>query len=146
MAETGSETMEGEPGELDGNTVRLLDDIDRSRTLPGHVGPADALSAVLCILSQRITRGQARDFANSMAPGLRTLLRPCVLHRAEPGEVFDREGFLERVAQHLRVGPVEADGISRTVFRAVQARMPSKEIDDVQSQLPPDLKQLWRQP
>lgn len=131
--------------ELDDATARLLEDIARIRFLPVHVSPADALSATLCTLSQRVSGGQARDFASSMAPGLQALLRRCVLHREEKGESFDRDGFVRRVAAHLRVSPEDADWISRAVFRAVQARMSSREVDDLESQLPPDLKQLWRQ-
>jgi uncharacterized protein (DUF2267 family) len=67
----------------------------------------------------------------------------CARHRGERGEVFDRAEFLRRVAAHLNVSVPQAEEISRAVFAAVRRRLPSKEVGDVASQLPRELKELW---
>jgi uncharacterized protein (DUF2267 family) len=119
--------------------------IEQSCALPPDGSAADATSAVLCVLSQRISRGQAAELAEAIPPPVGALMGPCALHRAERPDVFDRREFLRRVAAHLGVTPEQAEEIARAVFAAVQ-EIPSarREVDDVESQLPIDLKLLWR--
>jgi uncharacterized protein (DUF2267 family) len=68
----------------------------------------------------------------------------CARHRGERGEAFDYDEFLGRVAAHLDVSWPAAEEIARTVFAAVRRMLPVKERQDVASQLPQDLEQLWR--
>ena len=130
----------------DGAGARFFEEIARSGVLPMHASAYDAASAVLCTLSQRVTGGEAREFVGTLSSSLQALLAPCVLHRDEGAQTFGREGYLSRVADHLRCSPEEAEDISREVFAAVQAYMPAEEIDRVESELPADLQPLWRPP
>ena len=80
----------------------------------------------------------------SLSPSVQALLTPCVLHRDEGAQAFDREGYLSRVADHLRCSIEEAETISREVFAALQPYMPPLEVEQVENELPEDLKPLWR--
>jgi uncharacterized protein (DUF2267 family) len=79
----------------------------------------------------------------SLPEGLRARVDVCASHRAKRGEVFDRDEFLRRVATHLNVTVLQAEAIARVVFAAVRRWLPGKEVDDVASQLPRELEELW---
>jgi uncharacterized protein (DUF2267 family) len=70
-------------------------------------------------------------------------VQACARHRGARGEAFDYDEFLRHVGAHLDVSGPEAEDITRTVFAAVRRRLPAKEQQDVASQLPWDLEQLW---
>jgi uncharacterized protein (DUF2267 family) len=90
--------------------------------------------------------GQAADLRQAVPSPLRNLFESCPRRRDEPPEVFDRQEFLRRVADRLRIAPHEAEPVARAVFGALLDEVPSvrREVDDVESQLPHDLKELWR--
>jgi uncharacterized protein (DUF2267 family) len=80
-------------------------------------------------------------------PGpLRDLFQPCRRQRTELAESFTRQEFLHRIADRLGIFPDEAESVARTVFAALRDEVPSarREVDDVESQLPKNLKDLWR--
>ena len=135
---------QGNPVLANGAAARFFEHIQRSGALLPRVSPQDAASAVLCTISQRISGGEAQELVGSFSPLLRVLLQPCVIHRGERGQKFGREEYLSLVGHHLHCSPEEAERISRAVFAALRAHMPTKEIDDVESQLPGDLKPMWR--
>jgi uncharacterized protein (DUF2267 family) len=110
---------------------------------PGRRG-TDAAAAVMCVLAQRLSGGEARDLVMTLPEGLRPRVQACARHRGERGEAFDYDEFLRRVAAHLDVSGAMAEEITRTVFAAVGRTLPVKERQDVASQLPWDLEQLWR--
>jgi uncharacterized protein (DUF2267 family) len=118
-------------------------EVEEQGVLPPGVRGTDAASAVLCVLAQRLTGGEAQDLVAALPKGLRTHLEGCVRYPLEQAEPFDRAEFLRRVANHLQVTEPQAEAIARAVFAAVQRRLPSVEVHDVASQLPRDLKDLW---
>jgi uncharacterized protein (DUF2267 family) len=128
----------------DGAAARFFQEIALTGALPRQVSPHDAASAVLCTISRRVSGDQAQDFVGSLSQNVRLLLAPCVIHRDEQSETFGREGFLARVSDHLRCSPEEAEAIARAVFSALHKHMSTKEVDEVENQLPADLKPLWR--
>jgi uncharacterized protein (DUF2267 family) len=140
--------LHAQPGAPDvpASAERFFADIERSRVLPPNVTPADAASAVLCVLSLRVSGGQAGDLRQAMPGPLRDLFQRCPRHREEPPETFDRQEFLRRVADHLGIAPDQAEAVARAVFAALQEQVPSvrPQVDDIESQLPQDLKELWR--
>jgi uncharacterized protein (DUF2267 family) len=79
-----------------------------------------------------------------MPPEVRELLRPALQARTEEPATFDRDEYLQRVAGELKIDRGAAESVVRSVLDAVNRHLPSKELDDVESQLPPNLKQLWR--
>ena len=127
-------------------TTELLEDVRRSGAQPPAVHERDAVKAVLCTLCQRLSRGEARDLVLALPPGLRPLIERCALHRAEPGEVFDREAFVRRVGEHLSITPQQAEALTAAVFAAVKNAISPREVHDISSQLPADLKDLWTGP
>jgi uncharacterized protein (DUF2267 family) len=143
-----SNGLHAQPGapEAPGSVEGFFAHIERSGVLPPNVTPAAAASAVLCVLSQRVSGGQAGDLRQAMPGPLRELFQRCPRHREEPPETFDRQEFLRRVADHLGIASDQAEAIARAVFAALQEQVPSvrPEVDDIESQLPRDLKELWR--
>jgi uncharacterized protein (DUF2267 family) len=119
-------------------------EIEAQGVLPPGVRGVDAVSAVLCVLAQRLTGGEAEDVVASLPKGLRPLVEGCVRYPLDRAEAFDRAEFLRRVAARLHVTVPEAEAVTRAVFAAVRPRLPPVEVDDVASQLPRDLKDLWR--
>ena len=119
-------------------------EIEQQGVLPPGVRGTDAAAAVLCVLAQRLSGGEARDLVVTLPEGLRPRVQACARHRGERGEAFDYDEFLRRVAAHLDVSWPKAEEITRTVFAAVRRTLPVKEQQDVASQLPRDLEQLWR--
>jgi uncharacterized protein (DUF2267 family) len=121
----------------------LAAEIEAQGVLPPGVRGVDAVSAVLCVLAQRLTGGEAEDLVASLPKGLRPLLEGCVRYPLDRAEAFDHAEFLRRVAARLHVTGTQAEAITRTVFAAVRPRLPPVEVDDVASQLPRDLKNMW---
>lgn len=122
----------------------VLDRIEGSGMLPADVRPADAARAVLCALALRMHKDDAQLLAGVLPGELSRLLHPCVRHRRDVPEVFDRPEFLRRVADHLLVSPEQAELIARAVFAALKNRVPAADIQEVATQLPGDLKELWQ--
>jgi osmotically-inducible protein OsmY/uncharacterized protein (DUF2267 family) len=122
---------------------KVLDDIERSGALPAGVGAAEAAAAALCVLALRINADEARELMKFLPADVSRLVRPCARHRAAPIEVFDRDEFLRRVADHLVVSPQESERITRAVFEAVRMWLPVRDVREVAVQLPDDLRDLW---
>jgi uncharacterized protein (DUF2267 family) len=118
--------------------------IEQQAALPPGMRGTDAAAAVLCVLAQRLSGGEARDLVVTLPEGLRPRVQACARHRGERGEAFDYDEFLRRVAAHLGVSAPKAEEITRTVFAAVRRTLPVKEQQDVAGQLPWDQEQLWR--
>lgn len=139
------EQIAGQPTPADEKTKKFFRDIEASGALPEGVSAPDAASAVLCTLTMRVSGGEAREFVETTPPALKSLLEPCVKHRDERPRKFDRDQFLLFVADHLGLGSdtQKAEKIARAVFSAVRVDLPTREIDDVASQLPRDLRDLW---
>jgi osmotically-inducible protein OsmY/uncharacterized protein (DUF2267 family) len=122
----------------------VLDRIEGSGALPPDVGPGDAARAVLCVLSLGMSRDDAHLLAGVLPGELSRLLHPCVRHRRDIPDAFNRTEFLRRIADHLVVSPEQAEIIARAVFAALKNRVPAADIQGVATQLPGDLKELWQ--
>lgn len=123
----------------------FLHGIESTLELPADIEPADAVSAVLCILTQRLSGGEARHIRDANLPIFQSLLRTCPSHGEMP-EVFGVEEFLKRVGDHLHIDRDTAESVTRKIFGAVKAYLPSQEIQHVISQLPRDLQEVWLEP
>jgi uncharacterized protein (DUF2267 family) len=123
--------------------ARVFAEIERAGVLPPNVDVADAFMAVMCIVSQRLSGGEARHVLLGLPSALRPLVTTCMLHRAEWAERFDRDDLLRRVAEHLRTSPSATELVVRAVLRAVKQCLPEKDVEDTASQLPHDLGALW---
>ena len=118
-------------------------EIAENTQLPAGVTSGDAFSAVMCALSQRVSRGQARELVLGLPETMRGLVDRCALHRSEESDVFGRDELLRRVAAHLQLELSEAEPVVRAVFTAAKRILPEKATIDIGSQLPVDLRDLW---
>jgi uncharacterized protein (DUF2267 family) len=121
----------------------LVSRLERSALLPKAISGSEAVSAVLCELSRRLAGGEAFELLRALPENLRPLFRPCVLHRGEAPEHFDRAELRRRLARQLRTSEENAERIATTVFGALQERMPAEAADALARQLPEDLRTLW---
>ena len=122
---------------------RVEQEIHEDVALPEGVTSADAFSAVMCTLSQRVSRGEARELVLGLPETLRGLVDRCAKHRSEESDVFGRDELLRRIAVHLELEPSAAEPIVRAVFAATKRVLPERAIFDIGSQLPVDLRELW---
>ncbi|WP_437855940.1 CBS domain-containing protein [Sorangium sp. So ce363] len=128
---------------IDVKSERVFRRIEQSGALPKDLRAPEAVGAVLCVLSLRVSGGEARDMAGALPPTLREIVEPCALHRAELPDTFGRGEFVQVLAQHLQTSSEQAEALARAVFSAVEAEMPMDEVTAVEGQLPGDLKDLW---
>jgi uncharacterized protein (DUF2267 family) len=124
----------------------VLEAIERSGSVPEGATPEKVASAVLCTLARRLSGGESRQLAGTLPVELRAMLEPCVVHKEEITETFDRAGFLDAVSSHFETPPDDPEELARVVFRLIHYQISRKQIADVASQLPADLKPLWREP
>lgn len=118
-------------------------EIDDHVPLPPGVTSSAAFSAVMCALAERLSAGEVDDVLLSLPEGIRELVAQCSLHRGERGIVFGRQGLVDRVAEHLAIDQLDALPVITGVFATVKRILPWKEVSDVTSQLPSDLRELW---
>lgn len=122
---------------------RVLAAIATRAPLPPGTTAGDAFSAVMCALFDRVSGGEVRDVLLGLPASIRVLVEHCAVHRGERADVFHREQLLNRVQAHLGTEPDVTEAITREVFAAVARVLPAKEVHDVASQLPEDLRELW---
>jgi uncharacterized protein (DUF2267 family) len=119
------------------------------RRVKDETGQADrsavkrGTAAVLHALRDRLMPTEARQAAAQLPRGLKDLWnarekaerRPVKMHRQEFYERVRREAGLENVrqARFLTIG----------VFAALKEQLSPGEADDIEAQLPRDLKELW---
>jgi uncharacterized protein (DUF2267 family) len=118
-------------------------DVQAKAALPATVTGDAAFAAVMCALSRRLSGGQARVLSLSLPESVRGLVERCVRHRDEEASVFSAEQLIEDVQAHLDCDPDLAEVIVGAVFFATKRLLSDKIIDDVRSQLPTDLGDLW---
>lgn len=128
---------------MDEQSQQLLKAIQDTGVLPAHVKPERALSNVVCILSRRLTRGEAAHVVKSLPQGLEPLLNRCIVGRDERGDIFDRDMFLRQVAAYLSVSERRAEDIAAAVLGTVKNYLSAEEVENVASQLPKDLHDFW---
>jgi uncharacterized protein (DUF2267 family) len=117
--------------------------VQSSGAAPAEVREPAAVAAVLTVLAQRLSGGEARDLYESLPAGLHPLVAPYILRQPESAQPFDREEFFRRVAERLGVTAEQGDAITRAVMTAIVPVLPGDEVQAVATQLPADLQELW---
>ncbi|WP_437961977.1 DUF2267 domain-containing protein [Sorangium sp. So ce119] len=128
---------------IDDASEHIFRQVEQSGALPPHLGAPEAVGAALCTLSRRLSGGEARDLAAALPSTIQAIVQPCATHRDEDPEVFGRREFLETLAEQLHIDADQARAVSHAVFAAVEREIPMKEVTDIGSHLPADLKDLW---
>lgn len=103
--------------------------------------------SVLTLLERRLTSEEASDLEAQLPFKVRELLAGSGRAKSgAPVEKLHKEDFVSAIAQDLECSDEEAESIIRNVFAAVRSRISEGEANDVESQLPKDLKPLWARP
>jgi uncharacterized protein (DUF2267 family) len=112
----------------------------------GGMSPSVAQQAavsVLCALEQRILAEEAADLEAQLPRKLTELLHRCERHEEELPPKFGREHLLRRVGEDLSLNPDAVEPVVRAVLDALRHQISEGEAEDVMSQLPHDLRDLW---
>jgi predicted transcriptional regulator/uncharacterized protein (DUF2267 family) len=128
---------------VDEKSERVFQRLEHSGVLPAGLRAPEAAGAVLCVLSLRLSGGEASDVTSSLPPTLQKIVQPCTAHRGEQPDIFGRAELAQTLADHLQITTEQAEAVALAVFSAVQAEMPTDEVAAVEAQLPKDLKGLW---
>jgi uncharacterized protein (DUF2267 family) len=122
----------------------VLDEIERSGTLPSSISGAQAFSAVMCtLLVQVLPTDEAEHVAASLPTSVRTLVERCAQERERRPARLNLTEFALRVAARMKVGEWQAREIVEAVFAGVQRLMSQAERDAVARRLPHDMRALW---
>lgn len=114
----------------------------------GGMSPSVAQQAavsVLCAVEQRIYAEEARDLEAQLPRKLTELLHRCERHEGEARpEKFGLQEMLRWVGDDLALNPDAVEPVVRAVLDAVRDQISEGEADDLLSQLPEDMRHLWR--
>jgi uncharacterized protein (DUF2267 family) len=116
-------------------------EIEASIQLPRAVNGKRAVLYVLCNMSRRLSKGEARQLADSLPHEVRPLIEPCVTARGEQPEHFTKRELLEHIGKDLHTQSPEP--IVCAVLDVVQRHLRPEVIAHVKAQLPADLRELW---
>jgi uncharacterized protein (DUF2267 family) len=95
-----------------------------------------AIEATLVTLGQRISEGEAADLARHLPDSLAAWL----VQRGE-AQAFGADEFFRRVAEREGTDPETAERHARAVLAALARREGRKELHDMLSQLPRELRE-----
>lgn len=129
-----------EVGEVQRDFIR---DVASRAPLPAHVTVEDAVSFVLGVVAERLTRGAAHTMLRALPAAVGAMLEVDLDRRRGPPSTLDRPELLDRTAARMGVTPATAERICAGVLSAVREWLPPSTADDVAAQLPRDLKELW---
>lgn len=102
-------------------------------------------SSVLCLLEQRLSPGEGKDFEAQLPVQLRTLIHRCAEHENLPSRKFHRADMMKELSREFSASHEQVENWVKAVFRVLCHRLTPGEIDDVVGQLPRDLRGLWPQ-
>lgn len=101
------------------------------------------VAAVLGALRDRLTPEEARQAAAQLPRELKAVWLAGEIAGRKPVKMHRRE-FYERVKKDAGLGSIdEARLFMIAVFAALKEQLSPGEVEDVQSQLPKDLKEIW---
>jgi uncharacterized protein (DUF2267 family) len=101
-----------------------------------------AVDAVLETLAVRISEGEVEDLIKRLGPDLKAALERG-LWESRKAARMSLDEFLDRVGEHVGIDYEEAERITRAVFAALREVVSSKEIRDVESELPKEYAPLF---
>jgi uncharacterized protein (DUF2267 family) len=101
------------------------------------------VAAVLGALRDRLTPGESRQAAAQLPRELKAVWLAGEIAGRKPVKMH-RQGFYERVKKDAGLKSIkEARFLVIAVFAALKEQLSPGEVEDVQSQLPKDLKEIW---
>lgn len=124
-------------------TNHILNDIGDEMGDPRPSVAYHALRGVLFALRDRLPMSEAVQFAAQLPMLVRGIFFEGYRPTGKPDK-FDKDTFLARVSEELRMGGgANAADAARAVFAVLQRRVDRGEIDDVRNSLPGDIRKLW---
>jgi len=103
-----------------------------------------ALRSVLHSLRDRLTVEEATDLGAQLPMLVRGLYYDAWNPSGKPVK-FDKDEFLSSIREQFAAEPqVEADKITRAVFRTLDKHVANGEIEDIMATLPRELKEFWQ--
>jgi uncharacterized protein (DUF2267 family) len=101
------------------------------------------VAAVLGALRDRLTPEESRQAAAQLPRDLKAVWLAGEIPGRKPVKMH-RQGFYERVKKDAGLKSIkEARFLVIAVFAALKEQLSPGEVEDVQSQLPKDLKEIW---
>ena len=107
-----------------------------------RAGAARATAAVFGALRDRLTVTEAAQVCAQLPRALKQVWQVGEYAERQPRRIH-REEFYQRVARDGKLPRREARCATIAVLSALRAQLSPGESDDVQAQLPRDLKELW---
>ena len=103
----------------------------------------DLCGIVFKLLSDRLTEDESNDLKSQLP----SVLKDMWIRDAGRDVIkFHKDDFLERV---MREGKLEnvgtAENFTKAVFKTLKEQISAGEVEDVNAQLPKDLKEFWMQ-
>jgi uncharacterized protein (DUF2267 family) len=124
----------------------FLRTIEQSGTLPPDVSANEAATAVACVLAQRLSLEQGRQFFAALPSDVRSALGSCAAHQHLQGETFGAERLVQLVGAHFPAAAPDPEALVRVVFLALRRHMAEPVAEKIEAQLPRDLAEMWLQP
>jgi uncharacterized protein (DUF2267 family) len=106
-----------------------------------------SLRAALHALRDRLTPEEAAHLSAQMPMLVRGLYYEGWKPSDAPEKIRDKESFLARVKEKLdgatTAGQMDIEMLTRAVFKLVRHRISEGEVDDIISELPKEIAELW---
>lgn len=118
--------------------------VQGSGSLPAGVGADEAAAAVLCTLLARMELEPARALLDALGDELVQAIGRCPVHEGQPGESFNEEQLLARIASHFELAPDAVRPMTAAVLSAIRQRIAPDTGAFVERQLPRPIVELWR--
>ena len=115
-----------------------------SGSLPVGVDADEAAAAVLCTVLARMELEPARALLDALGDELVQTIGRCPVHEGQPGESFDEQQLLARVASHFELAPDAVRPMTAAVLSAIRQRIAPDTGALVERQLPRPIVELWR--
>ena len=112
----------------------------------GKLEPGLAECAAVSVINALLHRIQPDEAKDLTAQLPRKLVEFLPKEGQQPGRVEgrSRDDFLRGVAEELRKDVSEVEGLVRAVFQGLREHISEGEAEDVESNLPRELQDLWR--
>jgi uncharacterized protein (DUF2267 family) len=125
-----------------GHTV--IEQIERSESLPATVSATQAFESVMGPLVQRLPAECAAELVERRLPAeLGTLLRRDAEEALEDGVQGDLADYLDEVSGQLELDQAQAREIVDVVIGSLRLLMSAEEVDAIASELSPQLSAMW---
>jgi uncharacterized protein (DUF2267 family) len=102
-----------------------------------------ALRATLHALRDRLTVDEAAQFGAQLPMLIRGFYYEGWDPSHKPDKVRHKEDFLARITQEVRPFRVDSEQVARAVFTVLSNRVSEGEIEDIESTLPAEVRELW---